>query len=44
MQLPYKDLSVEMVLECTGVFLTRAKLQPYFDMGVKKVGSHSLCP
>jgi glyceraldehyde-3-phosphate dehydrogenase/erythrose-4-phosphate dehydrogenase len=25
------------VMECTGVFLTRAKLQPYFDLGVKKV-------
>lgn len=28
-----------MVLECTGVFLTRATLQPYFDMGIKKVGA-----
>ncbi len=26
-----------MVLECTGAFLTRAALQPYFDAGVKKV-------
>ena len=26
-----------MVLECTGAFLTRAKLQPYFDKGIKKV-------
>lgn len=26
-----------MVWECTGVFLTRAALQPYFDKGVKKV-------
>ena len=25
------------MLECTGAFLTRAALQPYFDLGVKKV-------
>ncbi|KAL6750910.1 glyceraldehyde 3-phosphate dehydrogenase [Haematococcus lacustris] len=28
---------VDLVLECTGQFLTRATLQPYFTMGVKKV-------
>jgi len=33
----YEGTGVQMVLECTGVFLTRAKLQPYFDKGVKKV-------
>lgn len=27
----------EVVVECSGVFLTRAALQPYFDQGVKKV-------
>ncbi|PSC69550.1 glyceraldehyde-3-phosphate dehydrogenase [Micractinium conductrix] len=27
----------EIVLDCSGKFLTRAKLQPYFDNGVKKV-------
>ena len=26
-----------MVLECSGEFLTREKLQAYFDQGVKKV-------
>ena len=36
-QLAYEGLGIEMVLECTGVFLTRAKLQPYFDKGAKKV-------
>lgn len=30
-------LGVEMVLECSGQFLTRDSLQPYFDKGVKKV-------
>lgn len=37
MQIPYEVLGISMVLECTGVFLTRAKLQPYFDKGIKKV-------
>ncbi|MCV2888466.1 ArsJ-associated glyceraldehyde-3-phosphate dehydrogenase [Ruegeria aquimaris] len=38
-----KDLSklpldgVDVVIDCTGVFKTEAKLQPYFDAGVKKV-------
>lgn len=36
-QLPYQAIGVDMVLECTGVFLTRTKLAPYFEMGVKKV-------
>ena len=26
-----------MVIDCTGVFKTGAKVQPYFDAGVKKV-------
>ncbi|PNH11055.1 Glyceraldehyde-3-phosphate dehydrogenase 3 [Tetrabaena socialis] len=31
-------VTVDMVYECTGVFLTRAKIQPYFDtLGAKKV-------
>jgi hypothetical protein len=34
----YKAAGVAMVLECTGVFLTRAALAPYFDAcGVRKV-------
>ncbi|GFR40367.1 hypothetical protein Agub_g915 [Astrephomene gubernaculifera] len=33
-----EGVSVDMVFECTGVFLTRAKLAPYFEqMGAKKV-------
>lgn len=36
-QLNYEGLNVDMVWECTGVFLTRAKLQPYLDKGAKKV-------
>lgn len=36
-QVSYDGLGVEMVLECTGVFLTREKLAPYFAKGVKKV-------
>jgi glyceraldehyde 3-phosphate dehydrogenase len=30
-------LGVELVMECTGKFLTAADLQPYFDVGVKQV-------
>ena len=32
-----KALGVDIVLEGTGVFLTRKSLQPYFDNGAKKV-------
>lgn len=28
---------VDVVIDCTGVFKTEAKLEPYFDAGVKKV-------
>ncbi|MEX1234368.1 MAG: ArsJ-associated glyceraldehyde-3-phosphate dehydrogenase [Roseovarius sp.] len=28
---------VDVVIDCTGVYKTEAKLQPYFDAGVKKV-------
>jgi glyceraldehyde 3-phosphate dehydrogenase len=31
------DLGVDLVVDCTGVFKTKAKVQPYFDAGVKKV-------
>lgn len=30
-------LNVDVVLECTGKFRTRAEVQPYFDQGVKQV-------
>lgn len=31
------NMGIEMVMECSGVFLTREKLQPFFSDGVKKV-------
>lgn len=36
-EVPWGDLGVEVVLECTGKFRTRASLAPYFDRGVRKV-------
>ncbi len=36
-ELPLKELGVDLVVDCTGAFKTNAKLQPYFDAGVKKV-------
>jgi glyceraldehyde 3-phosphate dehydrogenase len=33
----WDEMGCEVVLECSGAFLTRAKLQPFFDKGVKKV-------
>ncbi len=35
--LPLCDLGVDLVVDCTGVFKTVAKTQPYFDAGVAKV-------
>ena len=35
--IPVQNADVKLVLESTGVFLTREKLQPYFDNGVAKV-------
>jgi glyceraldehyde 3-phosphate dehydrogenase len=34
---PWGDLGVELVLECTGAFRTRETLEPYFEQGVRKV-------
>jgi glyceraldehyde 3-phosphate dehydrogenase len=34
---PWRDLGVDLVLECSGRFLTRETLQPYFESGVCKV-------
>ena len=34
---PWKDLGVDIVLECSGKFRTPALLEPYFKAGVKKV-------
>jgi len=36
-QLDFASLGAEIVLECTGVFLTSESVQPYLDNGVKKV-------
>ncbi len=36
-QVDYSGLNVGQVWDCTGVFLTRKALQPYFDKGVPKV-------
>jgi len=36
-QLPWKDLEVDVVLECTGVFLTSEASQAHIDAGAKRV-------
>ena len=35
--LPWKDLGVDVVLECTGVFTTKAKASAHIEAGAKKV-------
>ena len=35
--LPLRDLAIDLVVDCTGVFKTAAKVAPYFDAGVAKV-------
>jgi glyceraldehyde 3-phosphate dehydrogenase len=35
--LPLSEMGVDLVVDCTGVFKTAAKLAPYFDAGVKKL-------
>jgi len=35
--LPLAELGVDLVIDCTGVFKTAAKVEPYFAAGVKKV-------
>ena len=35
--LPLAELGVDLVIDCTGVFKTAAKVAPYFSAGVKKV-------
>ncbi|ETD81570.1 glyceraldehyde 3-phosphate dehydrogenase NAD-binding domain-containing protein, partial [Rhodobacter capsulatus] len=35
--LPLAEIGVDLVLDCTGQFKTAAKVQPYFDAGVRKV-------
>lgn len=36
-KLDYASYGVDVVLECTGAFLTKESVQPYLDNGVKKV-------
>ncbi|MCF7830625.1 type I glyceraldehyde-3-phosphate dehydrogenase [Candidatus Gracilibacteria bacterium] len=36
-ELPWKDLSIDTVIDCTGVFKTVEKAQPHLDQGAKKV-------
>ncbi|MDM5271468.1 type I glyceraldehyde-3-phosphate dehydrogenase [Sulfurovum sp. zt1-1] len=36
-KLGFAELGVELVLECTGAFLTSESVQPYLDSGIKKV-------
>ena len=35
--LPLAELGVDLVIDCTGVFKTKAKVAPYYAAGVKKV-------
>ena len=35
--LPLKELGIDLVIDCTGVFKTAAKVAPYYAAGVKKV-------
>jgi glyceraldehyde 3-phosphate dehydrogenase len=35
--LPLQEMNIDVVIDCTGVFKTQAKLTPYYDQGVKKV-------
>lgn len=36
-ELPWKELDVDLVLECTGAFTTKEKCQAHLDAGAKKV-------
>ncbi len=35
--LPWKDLGIDVVMECTGIFNSKEKAQPHFNAGAKKV-------
>jgi glyceraldehyde 3-phosphate dehydrogenase len=34
---PWRELGIDLVIECTGTFKTTPALAPYFDAGIKKV-------
>jgi len=36
-ELPWRDLAIDIVLECTGAFNSKAKAQAHIDAGAKKV-------
>ena len=36
-EVPWEDAGVEVVVECSGKFVTREALEPYFESGVRKV-------
>lgn len=36
-RLPWKDLDIDLVFECTGKFTSKEKCQPHLDSGAKKV-------
>ncbi|MDP1754897.1 MAG: glyceraldehyde 3-phosphate dehydrogenase NAD-binding domain-containing protein, partial [Methylotenera sp.] len=36
-ELPWRDLAIDVVLECTGAFNSKAKAQAHIDAGAKKV-------
>ena len=36
-ELPWRDLGVDLVMECTGAFTSKAKCQAHLDAGAKKV-------
>lgn len=36
-QLPWKEMNIDVVIESTGIFRSRAKLQPHIDAGAKRV-------
>ncbi len=35
--LPLREMGIDLVIDCSGVFKTAKAVQPYFDAGVKKV-------
>jgi len=35
--LPLREMDIDVVVDCTGVFKSEAKIAPYFEAGVKKV-------
>jgi len=36
-ELPWKEMNIDVVIECTGVFRTREQVQKHIDAGAKKV-------